>query len=250
MFDMSGRLALITGSNRGIGHAILLALAKQGSDVYVHCRQDCSSAREAQTCAKAMGVHAECIFGDLSDATAAERMKEQMRHSLGMPDILVLNASYQIRNPYDRISAQDFDLQMRIDFFSSIQLIQLCAPHMLSQKWGRIVVIGSVQQAKPHPEMIVYAGAKLAQLSLVENLSLQFAGSGVTFNNVSPGTIYTDRNSQVLKNLTYREKCEADIPMGYIGTPEDCVAPVVMLCSKEARYITGSNLYVDGGKHI
>ena len=250
MFEMNGRLALITGSNRGIGRAILLALAKQGANVYVHCRKDAPSARETAECARAMGVDAECVFGDLSGANAAEQIGEQMRSTMGMPDILVLNASYQIRNSWDRICTEDFDLQMRIDFFSSIQLIQVCAPHMLEQKWGRIVVIGSVQQAKPHPEMIVYAGAKQAQMSMVENLSLQFAGSGVTVNNVAPGTIYTDRNTQVLQDPAYLKKCENDIPMGYIGNPEDCAAPVVMLCSEESRYITGINLYVDGGKHI
>ena len=131
MFEMNGRLALITGSNRGIGRAILLALAKQGANVYVHCRKDAPSARETAECARAMGVDAECVFGDLSDANAAEQIGEQMRSTMGMPDILVLNASYQIRNSWDRIGTEDFDLQMRIDFFSSIQLIQVCAPHML-----------------------------------------------------------------------------------------------------------------------
>lgn len=250
MFDLKGHVALVTGSNRGIGRALLLALAEHGADVYVHCRKDTESARAAAEAARALGVRSACVFGDLADMGAAEAIEAQMRDSLGMPDILILNASYQIRNSWDKITQEDFDYQMHIDFFSSIQLIQRCAPLMLEKKWGRIVVIGSVQQVKPHPEMIVYAGAKLAQASMVENLSLIYAKSGVTVNCVAPGTIFTDRNTEVLSDEAYLRKCENDIPMGFIGRPEDCAAPVVMLCSDEGRYITGATLYVDGGKHI
>ena len=250
MFDLKGHIALVTGSNRGIGKAIVLALAQAGADVYIHCRKDVDTARQVQAQARGYGVRAECVFGDLAEVSAAQRIAGQTKDALGMPDILVLNASYQIRAPWREISEEDSRYQMQVDFFSSLQLIQQFAPGMLENRWGRIVVIGSVQQAKPHPEMVIYAAAKMAQMSMVENLSLQFAPQGVTVNNVAPGTIYTDRNSQVLANEAYHQKVISDIPAGFIGTPEDCAGAVVMLCSDEGRYITGVNLYVDGGKHV
>ena len=251
MFDLHGHTALVTGSNRGIGKAIVLALAEQGANVYIHCRKPVETAQATLREAQAYGVQAACVYGELSEVTAAGDIANQMRqNALGMPDILVLNASYQIRRPWDKVSAEDFQCQMQIDFFSSLQLIQCCAPVMLEKRWGRIITIGSTQQAKPHPEMIVYAGAKMAQQSMVENLSLQFAPYGVTVNNVAPGTIYTDRNTEALSDAVYHEKVRRDIPTGYIGQPQDCVAPVVMLCSEEGRYISGTNLYVDGAKHI
>ena len=250
MFDLRGRTALVTGSNRGIGHAILMTLAQNGANVYIHCRRDVDSARMTRDAARAMGVQAECVFGDLAEENTPAGIASQMAALMGMPDILVLNASYQIRNRWQDIGRADYEYQMQVDFFSSLQLIQLCAPSMLANRWGRIIVIGSVQQAKPHPEMIVYAAAKAAQLSMVENLSLQFAQSGVTVNNVAPGAIYTDRNAQALADEAYHRKVIGDIPAGFIGEPEDCAGAVLLLASQEGRYITGANLYVDGGKHI
>lgn len=250
MFQLHGHRALITGSNRGIGRALALALAECGADLYVHSRKEDAAARETLKELQARGTRAMHISGDLSNEKTAAELARQMRQGLGMPDILILNASYQIRGKWDQVGKEDFDYQMQVDCFSSLQLIQQCVPFMRENKWGRIVIIGSVQQAKPHPQMIVYAAAKVAQVSMVENLSLQLAEDGITVNNVAPGTIYTDRNVEALSDEAYHEKCRRDIPMGFIGKPEDCVAPVVMLCSEEGRYITGINLYVDGGKHI
>lgn len=250
MFDLSGRIALVTGSNRGIGRALLLGLAAQGADVYVHCRQACDSADETAAGARRLGVRAACIHADLADGDAHLQLQAQMELALGMPDLLVLNASFQIRKKWMEVEDGDFDAQMRVDCLSSLRLIQTCVPAMEQKGFGRIVTIGSVQQRRPHPEMLVYAAAKVAQVSMVHSLALQLAPCGITVNNVAPGTIYTDRNTEALADAAYHEKVRRDTPMGYIGTPEDCVAPVVMLCAGEARYITGADLLVDGGKHL
>lgn len=250
MFDLSNRVALVTGSNRGIGYALALGLAQLGADVYIHCRKRGQQADDVLRQIADMGVRGQVIYGDLALVDAAGQMKEQMEASMGLPDILVLNASYQIRSPLESVTKADFDLQMQVDLFSSLQLMQVCIPAMQAKRWGRIVTIGSIQQVKPHPEMLPYAAAKMGQLSMVQNLAAQLAPCGITVNNVAPGTIFTDRNTEVLSDAAYKKKVEDDIPMRYIGKPEDCVAPVVMLCSNEARYITGVDLLVDGGKHL
>lgn len=250
MFDLSGRVALVTGSNRGIGRALLMGLAAQGADVYVHCRGACESASKTAAEAARLGVRVASVYADLAAEDAHLQLQAQMEQALGMPDLLVLNASFQIRRNWMEVDAGDFDAQMHVDCLSSLRLIQACVESMKRKGFGRIVTIGSVQQRKPHPEMLVYAAAKVAQVSMVHSLALQLAPWGITVNNVAPGTIYTDRNTEALADETYHEKVRLDTPMGYIGTPEDCVAPVVMLCSEEARYITGADLFVDGGKHL
>ena len=129
-------------------------------------------------------------------------------------------------------------------------LIQAVAEHMKARKWGRIITIGSVQEAKPHPDMLVYSASKAAQTNMVQSLALQLAKDGITVNNVAPGVIYTDRNVKALSDAAYAQKVKDSIPVGFYGEPEDCAGIVSLLCSEEGRYITGQSLYVDGGKSI
>ena len=121
---------------------------------------------------------------------------------------------------------------------------------MKEQGWGRIITIGSVQEAKPHPDMLVYSASKAAQTNMAQSLSLQVAKDGITVNNVAPGVIYTDRNIAVLSDADYAKKVTDSIPVGFYGEPDDCAGIVSLLCSEEGRYITGQSIYVDGGKSV
>jgi NAD(P)-dependent dehydrogenase (short-subunit alcohol dehydrogenase family) len=118
---------------------------------------------------------------------------------------------------------------------------------MQGRRWGRILTIGSVQQVRPHPAMLVYSATKSALVNLVRNLAPQLAPDGITVNNLAPGAIVTGRNEQVLADETYRRQVLAKIPAGYIGEPGDCAGLAVLLCSEAGRYITGQDLFVDGG---
>ena len=121
---------------------------------------------------------------------------------------------------------------------------------MLERKWGRILTIGSIQEAKPHPQMLAYAASKAAQTSIVTNLARQFASEGVTVNNLAPGVIVTDRNSAALSDASYSAAVLDRIPARAFGAAEDCAGAALLLCSPASRYITGSSLYVDGGMHL
>jgi NAD(P)-dependent dehydrogenase (short-subunit alcohol dehydrogenase family) len=121
---------------------------------------------------------------------------------------------------------------------------------MQERKWGRVVTIGSVQQVKPHHQMLVYSASKSALVNMVRSLSIQLAPDGITVNNMAPGTIHTGRNEKVLQDDAYRQKVIDDIPVGFIGEPEDCSSIVLTLCSDSGRYITGEDIFVGGGKHI
>lgn len=242
MFNLTGKTALVTGSTQGIGKAIAAALAKQGAHVIVHGASDLNKCKQAA--ADIPG--ASCAVANLAEEDSASRLYSQT----GDVDILVLNASVQFRRPWNAISSEEFDTQVRVNLKASLDLIRIYEPHMSKQHWGRIVTVGSVQQYRPHPQMLVYAATKEAQMSIVKNLAKQLGTHGVTVNNLSPGVIATLRNDEALQNKAYVEQLLGNIPAGCIGTPEDCAGAALLLCSEEGRYITGTDLVIDGGMHL
>ena len=243
---MSNKRALVTGSSRGIGRAIALALAEDGFEIVLHCAGNVTKAQEVKAIIEGNGGTATIIQADLCKLEDTARLAQEA----GDVDVLVLNASLQIRNSWSTIPTEDCLQQLNCNFVSSLMLIQSLTPHMQKNKWGRIVTIGSVQEQKPHPDMLVYSASKAAQTNMVQSLSLQLAKDGITVNNVAPGVIYTDRNVEALSDEAYAEKVKSLIPVGFYGEPEDCAAMVKLLCSQQGRYITGQSIYVDGGKSV
>jgi glucose 1-dehydrogenase len=242
-FNLAGRRALVTGSSRGIGAAIAIGLAEAGADVIVHFAGNRQAAAVTADKIQAFGRPARLIQADLGTDTAPADIMQQA----GAIDILVANASVQIPEPWREVSREHFDRQVAVNWRSAFELIQLATPTMLENGWGRILTVGSVQESKPHPDMVVYASLKAAQTLMVKNLASQFAAHGVTINNLAPGVILTDRNTGRLADADYARRVKESIPAGVFGEPEDCVGAALLLCSDAGRYITGQNLYVDGG---
>lgn len=245
MFDLTGKTALVTGSSRGIGRAVALCLAEAGADVVVHCTGRPEKAQEVVDAIRAMGRKAWFIQKNLMDEDCAEYIFSRLEQPL---DILVLNASIQYRKAWEQITAQDFAEQINVNLRASMLLIQKAVPHMREQHWGRIVTVGSVQEAKPHPDMLVYSASKAGQRMMAQSLAGQLAKDGITVNNMAPGVIATDRNVEALSDPVYARQVADSIPVGFYGEPKDCAGAVLLLCSDEGRYITGQSLYVDGGK--
>ncbi len=240
------KTAFITGSSRGIGRAIALRLSKDGFRVILHGATESGKLLNTKKDIEAMGGVAEIAVGDLCDLNAAKGLSKAVADA----DVLVLNASLQYRTPWQEIATDACYEQLNCNFVSSLLLIQAAASHMKEAGWGRIITIGSVQELKPHPDMLIYSASKAAQTNMMQSLSLQLAGHGITVNNVAPGVIYTDRNVEALSDTSYAEKVKSSIPVGYYGQPEDCAGIVSLLCSEEGRYITGQSIYVDGGKSV
>lgn len=240
------KTALVTGSSRGIGRAIALRLAKDGYRVILHGVRISPQMEEVKRLIEENGGVAEMVNANLCnlDETIA------LSKAVGNIDVLVLNASLQYRNPWQNITRQECEEQLNCNFVSSLLLIQGVVPHMKEAGWGRIITIGSVQEAKPHPDMLVYSASKAAQTNMMVSLSLQLAKDGITVNNVAPGVIYTDRNVEALSDPDYAKKVTDSIPVGFYGVPDDCAGIVSLLCSDEGRYITGQNIFVDGGKSV
>lgn len=237
---------LVTGASRGIGRSVALRLAQDGYEVLVHCAGNTEKAQEVAASIALSGGKAQVLVANLMDLQQTQQLAAQM----GPVDAIVLNASVQYKTPWQEISLEACQEQLNCNFISSMLLLQQAVCHMKDQKWGRIVTIGSVQEAKPHPDMLVYSASKAAQTNMMRSLAVQLAPEGITVNNVAPGVIATDRNAQALSDPEYAKKVADSIPAGYYGKAEDLAGIVSLLCSEQAHYITGQSIYVDGGKSL
>ncbi len=254
-FDVSGRTALLTGASRGIGRAIALALAEHGADVAINHISAFDAEVGFPDAAQALvdearshGVRGFAIEGDLSVEGAAAELHDRAVAALGRIDILVLNANIQIARDFAAVTADEIDLQCRMNYRVPIELLQRALPPMAERGWGRVLAVGSVQQANPTIELAVYAGLKSAQYNLVMNLSRQYVKTGVTINNLAPGLIDTDRNRFLRGSEDdWLATIERTSPMGRAGLPDDLAGAALLLCSDAGSFITGTNINVTGG---
>jgi NAD(P)-dependent dehydrogenase (short-subunit alcohol dehydrogenase family) len=249
-FRLDGKTAIVTGSSRGIGRAIALAFAEQGADVVVNYRDRAEEANEVAAQISNLGQRALLNQADMGKAEDVRNLYSQTIAAFGKVDIIVLNASVQIRKDWAEYTPEELELQMAVNFKATYELTRLAVADMQTRGWGRVLTIGSVQEFKPHPQMLIYAASKNAQTGLMMNLAHQTSGSGITFNNLAPGTIITDRTQGVLENTTYRDQVLAAIPVRKFGEPQDCAAAALFICSDAGSYVNGVNLLVDGGMHL
>jgi len=249
-FRLTGRTALVTGARREIGRAIALGLASAGAQVAVH---HAGSAEEEADAAKvvhevtAMGGQAKSFGQDFALDDAGQQLAAAVT-SWAPIDILVLNASIELVEDFTAVTRAHFDRQIAVNLRTTMELLQILVPPMADRGWGRVVTIGSVQQERPHPQMLVYAGAKAAQLNWTISLARQFGHQGVTANNLAPGAILTARNRAQM--ATEGAALAARIPVGRLGKPDDLVGAAMLLCSDAGAYINGVNLFVDGGRVV
>lgn len=224
-FSLAGRTALVTGSSRGIGKAIGDAFEEFGAKVIRHDSKVC----------------------DLSDPVAIDAWFDTLERGDSMPDILVANASIQAKIPWTEFPMDEARKEVQVNFLATLRMFQRCHPHMKAQGWGRLIVVGSVNERRPHPDMCIYAATKAAQENLVRNIARQVAAEGITVNNLCPGVFFTDRNKECLADPLYGKKVTDAIPMHDYAMPEDAAGAAVLLASDAGRYITGATILIDGG---
>lgn len=250
VFRLDGRTALVTGARREIGRAIALTLAAAGARVAVHHVGSDEETRDAAAVVatiEAAGGTARAFAQDFAADDAGRHLAAAVS-AWARVDILVLNASIEIPEDWRGVSRDHFDRQIAVNLRSTLELLQALVPPMAEHGWGRVLTIGSVQQIRPHPAMLVYAGTKAAQQNWTLSLARQYGSNGVTVNNLAPGAILTARNRTQM--ATEGEAIVRSIPIGRLGAPDDLVGAALLLCSDAGRYITGANLFVDGGRNI
>ncbi|MGE0420385.1 MAG: SDR family NAD(P)-dependent oxidoreductase [Acetobacteraceae bacterium] len=249
-FRLTRRTALVTGARREIGRAIALALAGAGAAVAIHHAGTEDESRDADAVVAeiaAAGGTAHPFGQDFAQDDAGHRLAGAVA-AWARIDILILNASIELPEDYRDITRDHFDRQIAVNLRTTLELLQDLVPPMAERGWGRVVTIGSVQQIRPHPQMLVYAGTKAAQLNWSFNLARQFGGRGVTVNNLAPGAILTARNRAQM--VTEADALVQRIPAGRLGRPEDLAGAALLMCSDAGAYINGVNLFVDGGRAV
>lgn len=247
--QLSGRIALVTGAARGIGLAIATRLTEAGAHAIIHDRDD-AAASAAVADLQARKLAASTLIADLADVAAPSTMAAELKARGTEPDILVLCASVETLETWDAVSEAAMAAQTQINLHATVRLLQAFLPGMLARGFGRIIAIGSVQEARPNPTHFYYAATKAAQTNMILNLARTLRAPDVTCNIVQPGAILTDRNRTVLAQPGREEQVLARIPLGRIGRPDDCAGAVLLLCSPEGSYINSAEIAIDGGMRL
>ncbi len=245
LFDLGGKVALVTGTSRGLGAGMARALAAAGADVAVHDREAPCATEEGL---RGLGVRTACLSGDLSDRAAADRLIAGTIDRMGRLDILVNNAGIIRREPAATHSDEDWDAVIELNLTSVFRLCRAAGAHLIAGgRGGKIVNIASLLAFQGGVTVPGYSAAKGGVAQLTKALANEWAPLGINVNAIAPGYMATD-NTAALRQDPVRSRQILDrIPAGRWGTPDDLAGAVVFLASRASDYVNGHVLVVDGG---
>ena len=243
--DLSNRVAIVTGSGRGIGQAIALKLAEVGATIVINDFGEASSVDNTVEEIRAMNRESLAILADVSVSSDVDRLVEKTIAAYGKVDILVNNAGITRDQLLLRMAEEDWDKVINVNLKSVFLCTRAVLRHMIKQRWGRIINIASIIGIVGNPGQANYASAKAGIIGFTRTIAKEVASRGITANAIAPGFIDTGMTQQLQDD--WRQELKKRIPLGYLGTPRDVAEAVAFLASEEARYITGHVLNVDGG---
>ncbi len=251
-FDLTGMVAIVTGSSRGIGLASARELAEHGAKIVISSRkQDACDKVAAELNAKHGEGTAIAIAANISDKAGLQHLVDQTRAQFGRIDILVCNAA---SNPYYGPQAGIADDQFRKildnNIVSNHWLIQMVAPEMLERRSGSIIIISSIGGLRGSPVIGAYCISKAADMQLARNLAVEFGPSNVRVNCIAPGLIKTDFARALWEDPQRIEAANTSVPLRRIGEPEEIAGAVVFLASSASNFMTGQTMVIDGGVTI
>ena len=243
--DFTGKVAIVTGSGRGIGKAIAMKLAENGATLVINDVGDSAPAEQTVTEIKNMNRQAMAIMADVSSSADVTKMMETAIAAYGKVDILVNNAGITRDQLTMKLTDEEWDKVLAIDLKSVFLCTRAVLRPMLKQRSGRIISMSSVVGIIGNAGQANYAAAKAGIIGFTKTIAKEVASRGITVNAVAPGFIDTPM-TQVLPEER-KQALMNNIPLGYLGTPRDIAETVAFLASEEARYITGQVISVDGG---
>ncbi|PRY09954.1 NAD(P)-dependent dehydrogenase (short-subunit alcohol dehydrogenase family) [Pontibacter ummariensis] len=246
-FDLSGKVALVTGGGRGIGRALAEGLASVGASLVVVARTEEEVRKAADEIAQETGVETLPLVCDVTNSTSVKETVAKALARFGKLDILINNAGTSVRKTALELSEEEWDKVMDVNFKSVFLMSREVGRHMVEQNYGRIVNVASVASSLTLASGTPYGPSKAGVVQLTKQLANEWATKGVTVNAISPWFFKTSLNAQALENNDFRSLLERRTPMRRLGQLEELVAPTLMFCSEGASYITGQNLFIDGG---
>ena len=244
MSDLTGRIALITGSGQGIGHAVALELARRGATIVTNDVSGCC-ADDTLAEIKEMGGDGLAITADVSDAAQVDAMISQVVDTYGQIDILINNAGTTRDNLMMRMPEEDWDLILRVNLKSAWLCAKAAIRPMMRKRYGRIVNMSSVSGIAVQAGQTNYSASKAGMIGMTKALAREVASRGITVNAVAPGFIRTKLTENLPQDIL--DSLIANIPLGRWGEVDDVAKAVAFLTSDDASYITGHVLSVDGG---
>jgi len=242
-----GKVALVTGASRGIGHAIALGLGKTGATI-VGTATTSEGADKITQAFKQAEVKGVGMVLDVSSESSIEKSMAIIKETYGMPSILVNNAAVTQDNLLLRMKNEEWNKVIQTNLNSVFYLTKVVLRDMMKARWGRVISISSVVGSIGNPGQANYAAAKAGLEGFTKAVAQEIASRNVTVNAIAPGFIDTDMTKQLSEE--HRQVLLQRIPMQRLGMPEDIAAAVVFLASDAAGYITGQTLHVNGGMYM
>lgn len=244
--DLSGKIALVTGASRGLGHAMALALSKAGATMALVAR-DRQKLEQIKDEIEKSGGKAKVFAADVSKEADVIRLEEQVKSDLGNVQILINNAGTNIRKNLVEFSLDEWRTVLDTNLTSVFLMCRAFVPHMKGTGYGRVLSLTSTMSHVSIAGRTAYSSSKTALLGLTRALALELASEGVTVNGISPGPFATEMNLPLINNPEANAQFLANIPLGRWGDPKDIGSLACYLCSDAAGFITGTDILVDGG---
>lgn len=246
LFDLSGKIALITGSVAGLGKAMAMALAQQGATVILNGRSD-EHLQATQQEFSSLGLSTYTAAFDIGDFDMAASQLRTISNDLGAIDILINNVGYRDRRSVQDFAIGDMDKMLSKNLSAPFEMARLLAPAMMSNGWGRIINVSSVVASIASDGDATYVAAKGGLESLTRALAVEYGKGGVTVNAISPGFFLTDPNRHLAKDADLNRWLHSRTILGRWADPEELAGIAVFLASNASSYVTGQTIQVDGG---
>ncbi|MBI2649970.1 SDR family oxidoreductase [Candidatus Woesearchaeota archaeon] len=248
MKRLEGKVAIVTGSNRGIGRGIAIAFAKEGCKVIVNSHKDSKDAYDVVDEIKKLGSDAIFVVADVSKESEVKNLIKKTVDKFGKLDILVNNAGILVSGSVTTLTEKDWDRQMDVNLKGVFLCTKYAVQQMIKQgKGGRIINISSIAGLVGFPGISAYCASKGGVTELTREVALDCAIYGITVNAIDPGVIVTDMTKSMLEDEPTKKMLMENTPVGRFGQPEDIGNAAVFLALDESSFITGHNLVVDGG---
>jgi NAD(P)-dependent dehydrogenase (short-subunit alcohol dehydrogenase family) len=246
LFDLSGRVALVTGGNKGLGLAMARGLAEAGADIVLASRNEAELKAALDSILSSTGRNGTYVVCDVSDRRQVDALAKTAVERMGRIDILINNAGMNQPQPIDQIEDGVWDRILEVNLSSCMALTRAIVPGMKARQWGRVIHISSIMGLVSKEKRNAYSATKAALVGLCRASALDLGPNGVTVNCIAPGPFLTDMPMSILSDA--EKKVFADrTALGRWGQPAELVGPAIFLCSEAGSYVTGHCLFVDGG---